>query len=70
MAALAEPVHDVVVADVDETELRPRLRDGDRGERAAGLVRGEQAGEVDVDELVAVQREDVALLDAEASRRT
>ena len=61
-AAFAEPAHEVVVVDVDEAELRLGLGDGDRRERASRPVSGEQAGEVDVDELVAVQGIDVALL--------
>ena len=70
MAGLLEPAHDVVVVDVDEAELRLRLRDGDRRERTARPVGGQQRREVDVDELVAVQREDVALLRPERARRT
>src|SRR4051812_6108371 len=68
LAALAEAVHDVVVVDVDEPELRLRLRDGDRRLRATRAMCGEQSVVVDVDELVAVQRVHVAVLPAPLRR--
>src|SRR5262249_14435272 len=55
----------VLVVDVDEARLGRRTREGDRRGRAVRAVAVEQAAEVDVDELVAVQGEDVALLPAE-----
>ena len=64
--ASRKPCDDVVVVDLDDAERRLRLRDGDRRGAAARPVRGEQRVEVDVDELVAVQREDVAAPDAAA----
>ena len=59
---------DVVVGEVDLTELRRRLRDGQRRERAGRPVPFEQRAEVDVDELVAVHREHVAVLGSRAGR--
>ena len=58
--ASSKPADDVLVVDVDDTELRLRLRHGDRRERAAVSVPREQRCEVDVEQLVAVQREHVA----------
>src|SRR5581483_7106422 len=58
-AALAEPVDHVVVAELDDAELRVRLRDRDRRERIRRAMPLEHGNEVDVDELVAVQRVDV-----------
>ena len=60
--ASLEALDDVVLAEVDDAErrLRPRDRDGRRGARLAMPL--EQRLEVDLDELVAVQREDVAAL--------
>ena len=59
---LLEAADDVVVVDLHEPELRLGLCDRDRRERATGTMCGEQRAEVDVDELVAVQRQDVAAL--------
>src|SRR5215208_4217464 len=58
-AALAEADDDVVVAQVDDAERRLRPRDRDRRGGAGDAVCREQRVEVDVDELVAVQRVDV-----------
>jgi hypothetical protein len=65
-----EARHDVVVGQVDLPELGRRLCDGD-GRRGAGrAVALQQRAEVDVDELVAVHRDHVALVAAEAGRVT
>src|SRR5205823_2500418 len=61
-ACLPEGGHEIVLADVDEPERRGRPRDRDRRRGAAARVVREQGLEVDVEELVAVQREDVARL--------
>src|SRR6185312_17180592 len=53
---------DVVVVDLHEAELRPGLCHRDRRDRAGRAVRGEQRTVVDVDELVAVQRQDITTL--------
>ena len=59
---LVEAGHDVVVGEIDLPELRRRLRDGDRRCRPARAMPRQQRREIDVDELVAVHREDVAAL--------
>src|SRR5206468_11319826 len=62
LAAFAKAAHDIRFVDVDEPELRPGARDSDRCERAAPAMCSEQRREVDVDELVAVEREQVSVL--------
>ena len=63
-----EPGHDVVVGEIDLPELRRWLRHRDGGRRAGRAVPLEQPGEVDVDELVAVHREHIAVLLPERRR--
>ncbi len=63
-AAFAETRDDIPVAELDDAERRggPSNGDGRRGRRLT--VQGEKRREVDVDELVAVQRVDVPVLGA------
>ncbi len=65
-----EAAYDALLIDVHDAERRLRLRHGDRRERAGAAVLVQQGDEVDVDELVAVQRKEVTGLPPEASRRT
>src|SRR3954451_22057628 len=58
---LAEACHQVVV-EVDYAEGRAQRDDGDRRGGASFPVEGEQLREVDVNQLVAVEREQVTLL--------
>ena len=53
---------DQVVVEVDHAERRAQRDDRDRRGRGALAVEAQQGREVDVDQLVAVQREQVALL--------
>src|SRR6266516_1959001 len=53
---------DPAVVELDDPERRLRARHGDRRRGAVGTVGLEQARKVDVDQLVAVEREDVAAL--------
>src|SRR5438034_431319 len=53
---------DPAVVELDDPERRLRARDGDRRRGAVGTVGREQVREIDVDQLVPVQREDVAAL--------
>src|SRR5262249_54640803 len=62
--ALTEALDHVGVAELDHPERRLRPRDRDRRGRERLAVEREQRAEVDVDELVAVQCEDVAALAA------
>ena len=52
----------VVLVELDDAERRARLRHGDRRGRVVRRWCVEELPEVEVDELVAVQREDRALL--------
>ena len=60
--ASRNPVTTIVVAEVDDPERRLERRHGDRRCRARLPVAGEHGAEVEVDELVAVQREDLSFL--------
>src|SRR6185436_8226192 len=53
---------DPVALELDDPERRLRVRDGDRCRGAVGAMALEQSREVDIEKLVAVQREDVAAL--------
>ena len=68
VAGLREPRDDVVVSDLDDGEPRSRTRDRNRCRRSTLTVPAEQRGEIDVDQLVAVQRVDVACLRALSGR--
>ena len=59
---LAEAGDRAVLLDLDDAERGADLRDDDRPRGATRLVLGEQRAEVDVEELVAVEREHRALL--------
>src|ERR687892_1030650 len=59
---LPEARDDVLPVQIDDAELRPERNDRDRGRRACLAVSGEQGGEVEVEQLVRVQGEDVAVL--------
>src|SRR5436190_15880579 len=61
---------DPPVVELDDPERRLRAGDGDRRRGAVGTVGREQAREIDVDQLVPVQREDVAALLALVRRKT
>src|SRR5512133_1923780 len=61
--ALGE-ARDPAVVELDDPERRLRARNGDRRRGTVGTVGLEQPRKVDVDHLVAVQREDVAALSA------
>src|SRR3954470_8360122 len=60
-AALGE-AGDPVTVELDDTEGRLRLRDSDRRRGSGRAVVCEQAREIHVEQLVAVQRQDVARL--------
>src|SRR5215217_4288400 len=62
LGRLAESRDDVVVAEVDDPERRLERRDGDRRCRARLPVAGKYRAEVEVDQLIAVQREDLSRL--------
>src|SRR5262249_57370800 len=59
---LTEPGDPAVLLQVDDAERRAHLRDDDRPRRRRARVFVEQRPEVDVEELVAVQREAGAVL--------
>src|SRR5439155_3247108 len=61
-ATFAETLDDVAVAQIDDAERRFRPRHSHRRRAARLPVAREQGTEVDVDQLVAVERVDVALL--------
>src|ERR1700675_685764 len=56
--ALRKAGHTIGV-ELDDAEGRLRSRDGNRGRGAVRAVVLDQAGEVDVEQLVAVQRQDI-----------
>ena len=64
----AEADDDVVLVELDDPERRRQRRDRDRRRGAASPVVREQRAQVDVDELVAVQRVDRAALAPRARR--
>ena len=64
LRGLLEARDEIVLAQLDEAERRARVRDDDRGGGTRLPVASQQRREVDVDQLVAVEREDVARLAA------